>query len=248
MMFSSWGTTETAPAVTRVHYPIERAGVIGLPLPGTELKLVPRDGTMEILARGPNITPGYWKSEALTKAAFDAEGFYIAGDAVRFADPDDPAQGLVFDGRLAEDFKLTTGTWVQVGNLRVKAIAAADPVIQDCVVTGHDREFIGLLAFVNAEACRTLCPDLPKDAAIERVLGDPRVRDAVATGLARHNADLPASSTRIRRVLLTATPPRIDAGEITDKGYINQRAVLTARSDGVARIYADGDPEVIVVD
>lgn len=248
LMFSSWGTTETAPAATRVHYPIERAGVIGLPMPGTELKLVPRVEALEIRARGPNITPGYWNAEALTRAAFDDEGFYIAGDAVRFADPDDPAQGLVFDGRLAEDFKLTTGTWVQVGNLRVAAIAAADPVIQDCVITGHDRGFIGLLGFVNAEACRALCSDLPKEAAIEVVLADPRVRDAVAAGLARHNAEAPASSTRVRRALLMATPPQIDAGEITDKGYINQRAVLTARADAVDKLYDDGDPDVIVVD
>jgi feruloyl-CoA synthase len=250
LMFSSWGTTETAPAVTRVHYPIERAGVIGLPMPGAELKLIPRAETMELRARGPNITPGYWKSDELSRAAFDEEGFYIAGDAVRFNDPDDPAAGLVFDGRLAEDFKLTTGTWVQVGNLRVKAIAAADPVIQDCVVTGHDRGFIGLLGFVNPEACRALCPDLAADAAVEEILADPRVRETVAAGLARHNGDEPASSTRIRRVILMATPPRIDAGEITDKGYINQRAVLTARADDVLKIYNDEDvdPGVILID
>ncbi len=248
MMFSSWGTTETAPAATRVHYAIEQAGIIGLPLPGTELKLVPRAGTLEILARGPNITPGYWKSDAITRAAFDEEGFYIAGDAVRFADPADPAKGLVFDGRLAEDFKLTTGTWVQVGNLRVKAIAAANPVIQDCVVTGHDREFVGLLAFANMEACRALCPDLALDAPDEVVLTNARVRAAVRSGLAGHNAEAPASSTRIRRVLLTATPPQIDAGEITDKGYINQRAVLTARAGAVTKIYTDNDPDVLVID
>lgn len=249
LMFSSWGTTETAPAVTRVHYPIERAGVIGLPMPGAELKLIPRAETMELRARGPNITPGYWKSEALSRAAFDDEGFYISGDAVRFNDPDDPAAGLVFDGRLAEDFKLTTGTWVQVGNLRVKAIAAADPVIQDCVVTGHDRGFIGLLGFVNLEACRALCPDLAKDATADQVLGDTRVREVVAVGLARHNEAEPASSTRIRRVILMATPPRIDDGEITDKGYINQRAVLTARSEAVRKLYDDGDvdPDIIVI-
>ena len=247
-MLSSWGTTETAPAATRVHYPIERAGVIGLPLPGTELKLVPRADTLEIRARGPNISPGYWKSDALTKAAHDEEGFYIAGDAVRFADPDDPSQGLVFDGRLAEDFKLTTGTWVQVGNLRLKAIAAADPVIQDCVVTGHDRDFIGLLAFPNLAACRGLCPDLPEDAAAGAVLAHPRVRAALIAGLGAHNTALPASSTRIRRVLLMPTPARIDAGEITDKGYINQRAVLIERASAVERLYAGGEPEVVEIE
>ena len=247
-MLSSWGTTETAPAATRVHYPIERAGVIGLPLPGTELKLVPFADTLEIRARGPNISPGYWKNEALTRAAVDDEGFYIAGDAVRFADPDDPAAGLIFDGRLAEDFKLTTGTWVQVGNLRLRAIAAADPVIQDCVVTGHDRDFIGLLAFPNIEACRDLCPDLDAGASEREVLTHPRVRDALVSGLARHNAEFPSSSTRIRRVVLEVTAARIDAGEITDKGYINQRAVLTERSGTVERLYAGADPEVFEID
>jgi feruloyl-CoA synthase len=247
-MLSSWGTTETAPAATRVHYPIERAGVIGLPLPGTELKLVPNNDTLEIRARGPNISPGYWKNEAGTKAAHDDEGFYIAGDAVRFADPDNPAEGLVFDGRLAEDFKLTTSTWVQVGNLRVRAIAAGDPVIQDCVVTGHDRGFIGLLAFPNLEACRDLCPDLALDAAPDLVLAHPRVRAALIAGLARHNAEFPSSSTRIKRVMLMATPPRIDAGEITDKGYINQRAVLIERAVEVERIYTGGASDVIEID
>ena len=247
-MLSSWGTTETAPAATRVHYPIERAGVIGLPLPGTELKLVPRADTLEIRARGPNISPGYWKNQALTKAAHDDDGFYIAGDAVRFADPDDPAAGLIFDGRLAEDFKLTTGTWVQVGNLRLRAIAAADPVIQDCVVTGHDRDFIGLLAFPNLGACRALCPDLAEDAPAGAVLAHANVRAALITGLARHNVEFPASSTRIRRVILMPMPARIDAGEITDKGYINQRAVLTGRAEAVDRLYAGGDPEFVEID
>jgi feruloyl-CoA synthase len=247
-MLSSWGTTETAPAATRVHYAIERVGVIGLPLPGTELKLVPFGDTLEIRARGPNIFPGYWKNETLTKAAHDDEGFYIAGDAVRFADPDNPAEGLIFDGRIAEDFKLTTGTWVQVGNLRLRAISAAEPVIQDCVVTGHDRGFIGLLAFPNLEACRDLCRELAHDAPVESVLAHPRVREILISGLARHNADYPASSTRIRRVILMATPARIDAGEITDKGYINQRTVLTERSQAVIRLYAGDAPDVVKID
>ncbi|MDG2285599.1 MAG: feruloyl-CoA synthase [Alphaproteobacteria bacterium] len=246
-MLSSWGTTETAPAATRVYYPIERAGVIGLPLPGTELKLVPRADTFEIRARGPNIAPGYWKNEALTKVAYDEEGFYIAGDAVRFDDPADPEKGLIFDGRLAEDFKLTTGTWVQVGNLRLQAIAAADPVIQDCVVTGHDRDFIGLLAFPDLAACRALCPDLASDASTATILADHRVRETLASGLARHNAARPASSTRIRRVILMETPARIDEGEITDKGYINQRAVLMERAAAVEKIYTDDDPMVVEI-
>ena len=238
-MFSSWGTTETAPAATRVYYTIEQAGVIGLPLPGTELKLIPHGDSFEIRARGPNITPGYWKSAALTKTAFDAEGFYIAGDAVRLEDSDDPAKGLIFDGRLAEDFKLTTGTWVHVGNLRLETIAAADPVIQDCVVTGHDRGFVGLLVFPDLAACRRLCLGLAIDAPVEKVLADTRVRAALVAGLHRHNTANPASSTRICRAVLMASPAMIDQGEITDKGYLNQLAVLTVRAALVERLYAE---------
>ena len=247
-IFSAWGTTETAPMVTRVHYAIDKAGLIGLPAPEAELKLIPRGGTLEIRVRAPNITPGYWKRDDLTEAAFDDEGYYLAGDAVRFADPDDPAKGLAFDGRIAEDFKLTTGTWVHVGQLRLKAIAAAEPVIQDCVITGHDRDFVGVLIFPNLGACRALCLDLGPEAPTETVLADSRVRAALRAGLAGHNKAHPNSSTRLRRALLMPEPAGIDRGEITDKGYINQRAVLTARADLLARLYDESDPDVIAVD
>ncbi len=248
-IFTSWGTTETAPMSTRVHYPVERAGVIGLPAPSTELKLVPVDGRLEIRVRGPNVTPGYWKRDDLTQQAFDAEEYYIAGDAVRLVDPDDPSHGLLFDGRIAEDFKLSTGTWVQVGQLRLDVISATAPLVQDCVLTGHDSDFVALLAFPNLEACRALCPDRPASSPAATVFADQRVRTALQAGLARHNAAKPGSSTRIARALLLADPAAIDAGEITDKGYINQRAVLAGRSHLVTRLHA-GPPDdtVIVVD
>ncbi|MEO8143245.1 MAG: feruloyl-CoA synthase, partial [Betaproteobacteria bacterium] len=138
-MISSWGSTETAPSAASVHYPIERAGVIGLPNPGCELKLVPAAGKLEVRVKGPNVTPGYFRRDDLTQAAFDEEGYYRIGDAMKFADPAAPEKGLVFDGRVAEDFKLSTGTWVHVGALRMKLIAAGNPLIQDAVITGHDR-------------------------------------------------------------------------------------------------------------
>ena len=155
-MTSSWGTTETAPLATAAHFIIDRAGAIGVPVPGVELKLVPAGGKLEVRVRGPNVTPGYWKRPDLTAEAFDEDGFYKPGDAVRFTDPADPRKGIAFDGRLAEDFKLTTGTWVAVGALRVGALAAASPALQDAVVAGENREFIGLLAWLNAAGCHKL--------------------------------------------------------------------------------------------
>lgn len=244
-MTSSWGSTETAPLATAAHYPIERAGVIGLPVPGVTLKLVPAAGKLEVRVKGPNVTPGYWRRDDLTAQAFDAEGYYMIGDALRFVDPDRPEQGLVFDGRVAEDFKLATGTWVHVGGLRVAALAACSPVLQDALVTGHDRGEVGLLAWPNVAGCRALIgAGAPDDAAA--LIADPKVRDHVAAGVAAWNAAHPGSSFRIGRVMLLADPPSIDGGEITDKGYINQRIGLERRAAEVARLYADPvDPAVI---
>jgi feruloyl-CoA synthase len=228
-MISSWGSTETAPSAAAVHYPIERAGVIGLPNPGCELKLVPAAGKLEVRVKGPNVTPGYYRRDDLTKAAFDEEGYYRIGDAMRFADPAAPERGLVFDGRVAEDFKLTTGTWVHVGAVRVKLIAAGDPLIQDAVITGHDRNEIGALVFLNAAAVR--------DISIEEI----RKKLASAlTLLAREGG----SSTHPARLLIMAEPPQIDGNEITDKGYMNQRAVLERRAALVEQLYSNS-PEVI---
>ena len=243
---SAWGTTETAPATCHVHYPLERAGNIGLPLPGSEVKLVPEGDKLEIRVRGPNIMPGYWRQPDLTRSAFDEDGFYRPGDAMRLEDPSDPARGLVFDGRIGENFKLLSGTWVTVGALRVAAIANCAPVIEDAVVTGHERDEIGLLVFPSLAGCRSLCPHLPPDATLPQLITEEAVRAALAKSLARHNAGAGGSSHRIGRALLLAEPPSIDKGEITDKGYINQRAVLRERAALVARLYAEPcAPEVI---
>jgi feruloyl-CoA synthase len=221
-MLSAWGSTETSPLATSVHFHMDRPGVIGLPIPECELKLVPTGGKLEVRVRGPNVMSGYYKLPDLTREAFDDEGFYRIGDAVKFADGDDPAKGIVFDGRVAEDFKLTSGTWVNVGAIRVKLIAAADPLIQDAVITGHDRDEIGALAFLSAAA---------KDR--------PDVRERLQAALGKLAAQ-GGSSTHPRRLLVMTEPPSIDANEITDKGYINQRAVLERRAALVAKLYAGG--------
>ena len=236
---SSWGLTETAPAVTMVHFPIDRPGNIGVPGPGMAVKLAPVGDKLEIRVKGPNVTPGYYKAPDLTAKAFDEEGWLRTGDAVRFADPADPAAGLLFDGRVAENFKLSSGTWVNVGMLRPQVIAAGAPVIEDAVITGHDRDEVGLLIFPSLAGLRSLCPELGADARLEDMLGRPAVRAALAEGLARHNRAAQGSSMRIARALLMTEPPSIDANEITDKGYLNQRAVLTKRAALVERLHAE---------
>ena len=237
-MLSSWGSTETAPAATDCHFQAVRSGVIGVPIPGTELKLEPVADKLEVRVKGPNVFPGYWKQPRLTQEAFDEDGFYIIGDAVEFVDPTRPEQGLLFDGRVAEDFKLLTGTWVHVGSLRVAGIDALSPVAQDIVVTGHDKDEIGFLVFPNMSECRRLA-QLPADAAADQVLRHPAVKERVREGLLRMKREGGGSSTYPTRLLLMAEPPSTEAGEITDKGYINQRAVLTRRADLVLYLYAD---------
>ena len=243
-MTSSWGTTETSPLSTAAHFMIERAGPIGVPVPGVELKLVPTGDKLEVRVRGPNVTPGYWKRPDLTRAAFDAEGFYQPGDAVCFADPAEPANGIVFDGRLAEDFKLTTGTWVAVGVLRVGVLAAASPALQDAVIAGENRAAIGMLAWLNAAGCGKLAGC---DAPLAELARHPAVREHVAGAIRQWNAGHPGSSERIARVLLLPDMPSIDANEITDKGYINQRLALERRKAEVERVFAaEPDDDVIV--
>ncbi len=239
VMLSAWGATETAPMITNVHFRIDHAGVIGLPAPGCEIKMVPNAKKMELRVRGPNVTPGYWKQPELTGAAFDEEGFYLMGDAGRFADPQDHAKGIEFDGRIAEDFKLMSGIWVHVGALRVHALSLLTPVAQDIVVTGHDREMVGFLIFANPAGCRDLCPDIAPTAPLSQVLADPRVVAHVGAAMLQMVSEGGGTSMVADRALLMEEPPSIDAGEITDKGYINQRAVLTRRAALVERLYRD---------
>ncbi len=246
---SSWGMTETAPSVTMVHYAIDRPGNIGVPGPGMQVRVVPVEDKLEIRVKGPNVTPGYFKAPDLTAKLFDEAGWLKTGDAVRFADPANPAAGLLFDGRVAENFKLMSGTWVNVGTLRTAVIAAGSPVIEDAVVTGHDRDEIGLLIFPSLAGLRGLCPGCGPEAKLEDLVARSEVRAALASGLARHNAAAQGSSMRIARCLLMTEPPSIDANEITDKGYLNQRAVLAKRVSLVERLHAaPAGPDVIAIE
>ncbi len=244
-MVSAWGSTETSPLATDCHFQARRSGNIGVPIPGTELKLVPSGDKLEVRVRGPNVTPGYWKAPELTAQAFDAEGFYLIGDAVTFADPDRPELGLFFDGRVAEDFKLNSGTWVSVGTLRVAGIAALSPLAQDIVVTGHGGDHVRFLVFPNIAACRAQA-GLPDSADAGEVIGHQKVRAGIAAGLSKLKAQSGGgSSTHATRALLLAEPASVDGGEITDKGYINQRAVLTRRAAAVATLEDDASGEWI---
>jgi feruloyl-CoA synthase len=243
-MVSAWGSTETSPLATDCHFLAERSGNIGVPIPGTELKLVTSGDKLEVRVRGPNVTPGYWKVPELTRQAFDEEGFYLIGDAVKLADVSRPERGLFFDGRVAEDFKLNTGTWVSVGTLRVAGIAALAPLAQDIVVTGHGGDEVRFLVFPNIVACRAQA-GLPETAGVNDVLAHDKVRAAIAQGLSKLKQQGANSSGHATRALLLAEPPSVDGGEITDKGYINQRAVLTRRADAVARLNDDASGEWI---
>jgi feruloyl-CoA synthase len=244
---ASLGSTETAPAAVACSWQSERTGNIGLPLPGVEIKLVPRDGKLECRLRGANITPGYYKAPQLTADAFDDEGFYKIGDAVKFADPADPAKGLLFDGRLAEDFKLATGTWVSVGPLRIAFIAHFAPLVRDVVLAGADRDDITALVFPDPEACRKLATGLAADAPVAAVLADARVRDEFKRRLDALMRTSSGTSNRIRRAILLAELPSLDIGEMTDKGSINQRAVLANRAALVEDLYAEPPPAHIIV-
>jgi feruloyl-CoA synthase len=243
-MVSAWGSTETSPLATDCHFQAKRSGNIGVPIPGTELKLVPSGDKLEVRVRGPNVTPGYWKAPELTAQAFDSDGFYLIGDAVTFADPDRPELGLFFDGRVAEDFKLNSGTWVSVGTLRVAGISALAPLAQDVVVTGHGGDEVRFLIFPNIAACRAHA-GLPDSAELKAVIGHEKIRAAIAQGLAKLKAQSGNSSGHATRALLLAEPASVDGGEITDKGYINQRAVLTRRAGALAALDDDASAEWI---
>jgi feruloyl-CoA synthase len=243
MLFTSaWGATETSPLVTNVHFQTSHSANIGVPVPGMELKFVPNGDKLEMRVRGPSVFPGYRGAPDTTAKAFDADGFYLIGDAGRLVDPTDPNAGVLFDGRVSEDFKLTSGTWVSVGTLRIAAVGALSPLVQDAVVAGHGRDELGLLLFPSP-AMRELAGDLDGDMPGERLADHPDVRDHIARGLAAMNLGKGSASSAVRAAILSAAPD-LGRGETTDKGYINQRAVLELRAHEVERLYGDG-PSVI---
>lgn len=246
MMITGLGMTETAPFALCANWEAGRSGLVGIPAPGLELKLAPVEEKLEARYRGPNVTPGFWREAALTRAAFDEEGYYRSGDAVRFADLADPDQGLMFDGRIAEDFKLDSGTWVSVGPLRARILAAGAPYVQDVVIAGLDRRDVGVLVFPHVDSCRRLAEGLAPTAGQAEIVRHPAVRrwfqgllDALAAGAT-------GSANRVARGMLLAEPPSIDLGEMTDKGSINQRAVLTARAALVGELYGPAPSERVL--
>jgi feruloyl-CoA synthase len=239
----SWGATETAPAVTSAHFDFTDARCIGVPLPGALVKLAPADGGYEIRAKGPMVTPGYFGQPALTAEAFDEDGFYRTGDTVALADAGDLNAGLVFRGRIAEDFKLETGTFVRVGALRT-ALLSAVPILADAVLAGENRGCVCALVWLNPAETRKLTGAEP------RTLGELVIDDVVGNNLARSLADLAesaGSAARVERLVVMARPADLDAGEITDKGYVNQRTVLARRAGLVELLYAEPAPEGVVV-
>ena len=238
-MTTMYGATETQ-GITVVHWATERVGLIGLPLPGTTLKLVPSGDKMEVRVKGPTVTSGYHNDPVRSAEAFDQEGFYKLGDAARFVDPEDPSQGLVFDGRITEDFKLDSGTWVSVGTLRPDLIAACAPYVQDIVIAGQDKPHIGILVWPSAAALADIETEVPGADAFA-VLSK-----RVADKLRAHNSGAGGSSRRVKRAVILREPPSIDGGEITDKGYVNQRATLTRRADAVASLYAEPVPASVL--
>ena len=240
---AGYGATETSPTISNVHWPSDTMGLIGLPLPGTEFKLAPVGEKMECRVRGAGITQGYFRNPEKTAEAFDEEGFYKLGDAVKFKNPDNPEEGLAFDGRIAEEFKLANGTWVSAGTVRVKAVEAVDGALSDVVVCGLNQDEIALLGFLNEAWCRR---KTGRNVGLEELATDETVRSAVKEGLSSYNRENPNAAKRVSRILLQKDQPKADAGEITEKGYINQGRVQSLREAEVKRLYAAPlDDEII---
>ena len=244
LMLSGLGATETGPFALWVGKDVRRAGECGVPAPGMELKLVPAGRKLEARLRGPNITPGYWNEPELTSAAFDEEGFYKIGDALRFVDESDPSKGFIFDGRIAEDFKLSTATWVSAGPLRVNFLAHFAPYAKEVVIAGADRDYVGVLVFPDIDACRELSPE---PCTVTELLARSEVRAKFKELLVSMAKSSTGSSNRIARAIVLDVPPSIDAHELTDKGSISQRAVLENRAEVVEELYS-GSPRVISID
>jgi feruloyl-CoA synthase len=238
LMASGLGATETSPMALQCTWDSEESGAIGIPMPGVEAKLIAIGAKLEIRVKGPNVTPGYWKNEELTRAAFDEEGYYKFGDAVRFVDPSDVNKGFMYDGRLKEDFKLASGTWVSVGPLRTQIIHAFAPYVTDVAIAGLNRNFLSMLVFPNVEACRSLAPELADAATPAQILRHGSVTTKFTELLESFAAQSTGNSNRVTRAILLEEPPSLDAGEITDKASLNQRAILERRAAVVEEMYS----------
>lgn len=245
LMTSSWGLTETAPATMMQQEPIDRSGVVGVPMNGVDVKLIPDDDMRcEVRVKGPNITPGYFEEPQKTKDAFDEEGFFITGDAMVFLDPDDPNKGMKFDGRISEDFKLLTGTWVRAAQLRLDMLSCLSPLAADLVITGADRNQIGVMVFPDKAELEREGFDLSDDnGAIRCKL----LQGEIHRRLAERAREISGSSTKISRAIVLSEPASMAEGEITAKGNLNFRKVLTLRKDLLDRLYDDADPAVVTI-
>lgn len=237
-MLTGLGATETAPFFMSVAPHTSRSGHVGLPVLGNDAKLVPNNGKWEVRAKGPNVTPGYWRAPDLTEKAFDEEGFYKLGDALKLVVESEFDQGFDFDGRISEDFKLVSGTWVSVGPLRAKFIAACAPLLRDVVIAGINRDEIAAIGILDPDGCRAINPALRTDDA-SALAADPKIRAAFAERLTAFLGEATGSSNRITRAALLDAPLQIDKGEVTDKGSINQRAVLDNRAALIDALYAE---------
>lgn len=230
------GCTESGPSAMFANWGGAFSGLLGVPVAGMDVKLVPDGDKMEARYKAPNVTKGYWRNDEATKAAFDEDGYYKTGDAVKFLDENNPDKGLVFDGRIAEDFKLSTGTWVNVGVLKAKVISTGSPIIQDVVLAGLDKEYIGAILFLNADACRKNA-NLSAEISNKEAFTHSEVENFIINWLMEFNKTATGSSTVIKKYIIALDPPSIDLGEITDKGSLNQRAVLKHRIDLVNEMY-----------
>jgi feruloyl-CoA synthase len=247
MIGTGLGCTETCPSALFASEPGGFAGLLGVPVPGLELKLVPSGGKLEARYRGKNVFPGYWRQPELTAKVFDDEGFYCTGDALRFVDETDANKGMIFDGRIAEDFKLNTGTWVHVGALRAQLIATGHGLIQDVVITGHDNEFIGAIIFAGIDYCRKIS-GFDNNASLTDVISHSTVKQKLQGVLNDLGGKSTGSATLVKRALFADFALSMDKGEITDKGSINQRMIIQHHPDAVARLYAiESDERIIEV-
>ena len=246
MIITGYGSTETAPFAFTTTWPVYQPGEVGLPAPGMEMKLVPDAEKMELRVRGPNITPGYWRQPDKTAESFDEEGYYKIGDALKFVDKADVNKGFLFDGRVSEDFKLSTGTWVNMAGVRAGLIRACAPYVRDAVIAGLNRNYIGALLFLDVDKARKIDPELA-DADESIIAHHPRLREILQERLDALASEATGSSGMVARAIVLDTPPSIDLHEVTDKGSINQRAVMSVRADLVEDLYAETPPERVIV-
>ncbi len=246
---TGWGATETTGTGTAVHWNSDRVGLIGVPTPGITVKILPAGEKLEIRIKGPNVHAGYFKRPDLTEQYFDEEGYYCIGDAVKWVDPDHPEKGMIFDGRVAEDFKLANGTWVSTGSLRLSLIDALDPLARDVVIAGHDRDEIGILILLTEAMQKKYAEQTAALSADGKRIVAPPLIESVQEKLSRYNQDNASPSRRVGRALILAEPLSVDKNEITDKQYINQGAVLSNRADLVALLFSsDGTDGVVKPD